>query len=170
MCISIAYFIYIPHVKKLTNYTKICRVKKDQQPTLGGVMAEALSKVEAGITASVQEIIVEHYPYRSRAKNKAQLPFWMGNERHAGLVVFLRTSNGQLVFLRRIKGLDSAKVAWKKMMTQEVYHELIDIVLTFKLNTLGPKQLYTVNTILPSWMNEENYRQLKERRNALNKK
>jgi hypothetical protein len=132
-------------------------------------MTEAL-RVEAGITASVREILVEHYPYRSCTKNKALLPFWMGNERHAGLVVFLKTSNGELVFLRRIKGLDSAKVAWKKAMIQEVYHELTDVVLTFKRNTLGHRQIYTVNTMLPEWMSEASYRQLKERRNALKEK
>jgi hypothetical protein len=157
-------------LKKLTKLVKGCRTDKDERRT-GDVMAAALhTKAEAGITASVREIIVEHYPYRSCAKNKTLLPFWMGNERHAGLVIFLKTSNGELVFLRRIKGLDSAKVAWKKSMIREVYRELVDVVLTFKLNTFGPRRIYTVNTILPNWMNEASYRQLKERRSAIKEK
>ena len=124
---------------------------------------------EANITVPIQEIVVEHYPYRSCRKDKIKLPFWMGNERHAGLVVFLKITDDKFVFLRRIERLDGAKVEWKKAMIQKVYGELLNLVLTFKPGTLRGHPLYTVNSVLPDWMEEASYRELKKRHQAIKK-
>lgn len=129
---------------------------------MDAVRAEAKTTV----TTFVREIIVVHHPYRSlRSKNKKQFPYWTGDEHYAHLVVFLKTSNDELVFLRRIGKLDSAKVARKIAMMKKVYSELIDLALVPDDTAPDGAKAFGADTPLPIWMEVEDYRELKARHN-----
>ena len=128
------------------------------------------SRFTAPVTSFVREIIVIHHPYRSlRSKNKQQFSYWTGDEHYAHLVIFLKTSNDRLVFLRHIEKLDNTKVALKIAMIKKLYGELIDLaVVRNNMDLYGPSS-FRADTPLPIWMEKEDYRQLKLRYNGIEK-